>query len=264
MSLESVDYIDDLVITNPEADDSKSEGDDHIRNIKKAIKATFPNIDGAVTATVAELNVLVGITATVAELIVLVVITATVAELNVLDGITATVAELNHTGGVTSSIQDQLDAKLGSGGNAVSATKLVTARTIDITGDITATATDFDGSGNIEIPATVSSISSSVCGAAQAAIPYGGVGSMIIAFHPTGTYDYGDNIAGGNLYYNQANGNYGGLSCRTTNPATALDVAGHTNYGSFYSLGLSGTWQARATSSADTGYYALNLWIRIS
>ena len=46
-----------------------------------------------------------------------------------------------HTGNVT--------------GNASTATKLANARTIDITGDITATAVAFDGTGNIAISASV-------------------------------------------------------------------------------------------------------------
>lgn len=49
-------YISDFVVTNPTATDSKSEGDDHIRGIKNAIKNTFPNITGPVTATQTELN----------------------------------------------------------------------------------------------------------------------------------------------------------------------------------------------------------------
>ena len=48
----------------PDGLDSKSQGDDHIRNIKGAIKRTFPNITGPVTVTQAQLNILskVGIT----------------------------------------------------------------------------------------------------------------------------------------------------------------------------------------------------------
>ena len=49
-------YIDDLVATNPAAGDNVSEGDDHIRGIKNVLKTTFPNIDGAITATDTELN----------------------------------------------------------------------------------------------------------------------------------------------------------------------------------------------------------------
>lgn len=57
MSLESASWIPDLVITNPTGPtDPKSQGDDHIRMIKAVLKATFPNLTGAVTATHTELN----------------------------------------------------------------------------------------------------------------------------------------------------------------------------------------------------------------
>ena len=63
MALESVSYIDDFVITNPVATDDVAQGDDHIRNIKKGIAASFPNFAGiAMTSTEAELNVLDGVT----------------------------------------------------------------------------------------------------------------------------------------------------------------------------------------------------------
>ena len=53
MSLEAGDgFISGLVATNPVgAVDPKSQGDDHIRLIKVALKGTFPNIDAAVTVT---------------------------------------------------------------------------------------------------------------------------------------------------------------------------------------------------------------------
>ena len=57
MGLEAVTWISDLVITNPVgATDPKSQGDDHIRNIKIALKNCFANITGAVTATQAQIN----------------------------------------------------------------------------------------------------------------------------------------------------------------------------------------------------------------
>tara|TARA_R110000824_G_scaffold159936_2_gene334540 strand:- start:273 stop:857 length:585 start_codon:yes stop_codon:yes gene_type:complete len=43
MALESATYIDGLVITNPAGSDSISQGDDHIRLIKKVLKNTFPD-----------------------------------------------------------------------------------------------------------------------------------------------------------------------------------------------------------------------------
>lgn len=85
MALESATYISDLVSTNPTSSDNLSQGDDHLRLLKSTIKATFPNVSGAVTATHTELNVL--------------------------DGLTASQAELNFVDGVTSSIQTQLNAK---------------------------------------------------------------------------------------------------------------------------------------------------------
>ena len=51
MTVESVTYINDLDVNNPSGGDSISEGDDHIRNIKKSIKNTFPNVNEPVTAT---------------------------------------------------------------------------------------------------------------------------------------------------------------------------------------------------------------------
>lgn len=57
MPLEEATYISDLVATNPvHATDDVSAGDDHIRLIKAAVKATFPNISGAVTVTHTVLN----------------------------------------------------------------------------------------------------------------------------------------------------------------------------------------------------------------
>lgn len=47
MGLESVTYVEDLVETNPVGDlDPRSEGDDHIKNLKKALKNTFPGMAG--------------------------------------------------------------------------------------------------------------------------------------------------------------------------------------------------------------------------
>jgi hypothetical protein len=56
MALESGTYINSLNAANPASTDGLGQADDHIRLIKSAIKATFPNLDGPVTATVANLN----------------------------------------------------------------------------------------------------------------------------------------------------------------------------------------------------------------
>ena len=50
MALESANYIDELVITNPTATDPVSQGDDQLRLIKKVVKQSFPSVDIAVNA----------------------------------------------------------------------------------------------------------------------------------------------------------------------------------------------------------------------
>jgi len=60
VGLETTTYINGLIAANPVGTDDQSQGDDHIRLIKSAIKNTFPNITGAITPTQIELNVLAG------------------------------------------------------------------------------------------------------------------------------------------------------------------------------------------------------------
>ena len=56
MGLEVAPYIADLTETWPLSTDKIRDGDDHLRLIKNAVKASFPNIDAPVTATPAQLN----------------------------------------------------------------------------------------------------------------------------------------------------------------------------------------------------------------
>jgi hypothetical protein len=56
MALETGTYIDSLNAANPAATDALSQADEHLRLLKSTIKATFPNVTGAVTATQADLN----------------------------------------------------------------------------------------------------------------------------------------------------------------------------------------------------------------
>lgn len=62
MTVEAVTYINDLEPANPKGGDSIAQGDNHIRNTKLALRNTFPNIDGEVSATDEEMNYLVGLT----------------------------------------------------------------------------------------------------------------------------------------------------------------------------------------------------------
>lgn len=56
MALESATYIDQLNQNAPDGLDRKSEGDDHMRMIKRTLKNTFPNIKGRVEASQDQLN----------------------------------------------------------------------------------------------------------------------------------------------------------------------------------------------------------------
>jgi len=65
MGLETGTYINSLNAANPLGTDAKSAGDDHIRLLKATIKATFPNITGALTATHTQLNFVTGVTSAI-------------------------------------------------------------------------------------------------------------------------------------------------------------------------------------------------------
>ena len=56
MALESVTHISDLNASNPTIGDGLTEGDDHIRNIKTALKTDLPNINGVVSASDEDLS----------------------------------------------------------------------------------------------------------------------------------------------------------------------------------------------------------------
>jgi len=62
MTVETATYISDLNSTYPASGNSLVEGDDHIRLLKSTIKASLPNIAGAVTPTHTELNYVDGVT----------------------------------------------------------------------------------------------------------------------------------------------------------------------------------------------------------
>lgn len=102
MPLETGTYIDDLNKNNPLGSESKSKGDDHIRLIKKTIKNTFPNVDGACNPTPAEFNILDGATLSTAEL-------------NTLDGFTGSTSDLNLIANIVITAQGDLVVGDGSG-----------------------------------------------------------------------------------------------------------------------------------------------------
>jgi hypothetical protein len=68
MGVENPSFINDLNPDAPLGTESISEGDNHIRAIKYAIKETFPEIKGEVTASHTELNKVGGMAADIAVL----------------------------------------------------------------------------------------------------------------------------------------------------------------------------------------------------
>ncbi len=56
MALETANFINQLVTTNPTGGDPKGQGDDHLRLLKRVLQTQFPNLDAAVTTTPAQLN----------------------------------------------------------------------------------------------------------------------------------------------------------------------------------------------------------------
>ena len=126
MALETGTFIDSLNASNPAATDGLAQADDHLRLLKSTIKATLPNVTGAITSSQAELNKL--------------------------DGANVSTAELNHVTGVTSGIQAQF--------NNLSTTKQANitgaATTID-DADLTVNrALLSDGSGKVAVSAVTS------------------------------------------------------------------------------------------------------------
>lgn len=61
MSLENAGFIKDLIITNPEGTDPKSQGDDHLRMLKKVLKQQFPGFTQGlgINRTETEINAMV-------------------------------------------------------------------------------------------------------------------------------------------------------------------------------------------------------------
>jgi len=108
MALETVTHISDLNVSNPTATDGLTQGDDHIRNLKTALKTDFPNINGVVSASDEDLSACENfeetISATTSEVSI-----ATGKTLNIVDdgaglefggtALTSTVAELNKLAG---------------------------------------------------------------------------------------------------------------------------------------------------------------------
>ena len=134
MALESSTYINGLVATNPTGSDNISQGDNHIRLIKETVKATFPNIAGAVSGTHTAINsaVTAANAATNANTV------STIVKRDGSGNFSAGTVTAALTGNVTGNVTGDVT------GNASTATALATARTIG--------GVSFNGTANINLP----------------------------------------------------------------------------------------------------------------
>jgi hypothetical protein len=164
MALETSTYINGLVATNPTSTDNVGDGDNHIRLLKSTIKATFPNISGALTASHTAIDgsvstVNAATNANTASTLVkrdgsgnfsagtiTAALTGNVTG-NVTGDVTGNVTG-NLTGDVTGNVTGNVTGSSGSStGNAATASKWANARTITLSGDATGSVS-IDGSAN--------------------------------------------------------------------------------------------------------------------
>lgn len=150
MPLETATYISDLNPAWPLGGDKKSNGDNHLQMIKGALKATFPNVTGAVTPTHVELNFLTGVTSSVQTQLNTKAPTANpiftgsagLPAVTTIGAVTA--SELSFLSGVSSAIQTQINGKGSITGEVWMGAHNFTGATVTVptaaTGDASATA----------------------------------------------------------------------------------------------------------------------------
>lgn len=110
-------YIAGIDTASPGSTAAAGQGDDEIRSLKIDVKASFPQISGAVTADQGELNTLDGAGMTQAKMSVLADYTGSAAELNRLDGLTTSTTRLNYSNTLTGNVQTQIDALISNTNN---------------------------------------------------------------------------------------------------------------------------------------------------
>ena len=143
MGLESVNHISDLDDKNPLAVDNVSQGDDHIRNIKKALLTDFPNINAAVTATPAQLDYTVVTTLGTAEASK--AMTASAASTMTFNGMT--IADLGTV--TTADINGGTIDGTVIGNSSAAAVTATTVNATSITAAAGATVTEFSTDGTM-------------------------------------------------------------------------------------------------------------------
>ena len=149
MALESTTYISGLVVTNPTSSDNISDGDNHIRLLKSTVKATFPNVAGAVTGTHTAINSAV----TSANAATNANTASTIVKRDGSGNFSAGTITAALTGNVTGNVS-------GSAGTASTAGRWTTARTITLSGDLSGSVS-IRGDANATLSAAVANNSHS-------------------------------------------------------------------------------------------------------
>jgi hypothetical protein len=146
MALESATYINGLVETNPTSSDNISDGDNHIRLVKAVVKATFPNVTGAITGTHTQINDSV---------------TSVTAATNASTLVKRDASGNFSAGTITAALTGSVTGSLS--GNATSATSAgywTTGRTITLGGDLSGSVL-IQGNANATLTASVTNNSHS-------------------------------------------------------------------------------------------------------
>ena len=135
MALENADYISGLNASNPTVDDPISQGDDHIRTLKKVLLQSFPEVDGPVAPPVAPVSANSTIRSNGSEWVESTGVTISAAD--ELSASKVSTGDLDASGSVSA---QKVDAQTYEGGN------------MSLTGNISAAAFYGDGSNLSNLP----------------------------------------------------------------------------------------------------------------
>tara|TARA_R100001443_G_scaffold108702_1_gene119487 strand:+ start:3404 stop:4180 length:777 start_codon:yes stop_codon:yes gene_type:complete len=144
MALESSTFINGLVASNPTSSDNISDGDNHIRLLKSTVKATFPNVTGAVSGTHTDINSAV----TAANAATNANTASTIVKRDGSGNFTAGTVTAALIGNVTGSVTGNVTGSAGTAG------RWTTARTITLGGDLSGNVS-IRGDANVTLTATV-------------------------------------------------------------------------------------------------------------
>lgn len=216
MALESGTYINSLNAANPASTDGLGQADDHIRLIKSAIKATFPNLDGAVTATVANLN---NTTA----------IPSALTDLGITDGTAGQVLKTDGAGNFSffTLPAGTTDTNYYVTGGSYSGTTLTLNRNgglanISISGFPTAITNNNQLTNGAGYITSAPAPTTSQVGSATAGMSAGDVGSYAFLKQVSGAVN--QTVAGTSMYYSNATSN---ANTSGTNPTGTWRRMGH-------------------------------------